>query len=62
VRLIQEILGHANLDATQIYTHVSIRQLIEVHAATHPTAKREVVAEGDELAVAEAADEGAEGP
>lgn len=43
VRMIQEILGHSSLDATQVYTHVSIRQLIEVHEATHPTAKRSAV-------------------
>lgn len=36
VRLIQEILGHAGLETTQIYTHVSIRHLTAVHAATHP--------------------------
>ncbi len=40
VRLIQEMLGHANLKSTQIYTQVSIRKLQEIHAATHPSAKR----------------------
>ena len=40
VRYIQEMLGHANLRSTQIYTHVSIRKLQEVHAGTHPSAKR----------------------
>lgn len=39
VRYIQEMLGHANLDTTQIYTHVSIGKLQAVHAATHPAAK-----------------------
>ena len=39
IRYIQAILGHANLQATQIYTHVSIRKLKEVHAATHPAAQ-----------------------
>lgn len=39
VRYIQEMLGHAHLDTTQIYTHVSIGKLQAVHAATHPTAK-----------------------
>ncbi|HQF40443.1 MAG TPA: hypothetical protein PK322_15115 [Opitutaceae bacterium] len=34
----QEQLGHACLQTTQIYTHVSIRKLKEVHAATHPGA------------------------
>lgn len=38
VRYIQEILGHADISSTQMYTHVSIRRLKEVHAATHPSA------------------------
>lgn len=36
MRYIQAMLGHANLSATQMYTHVSIRKLQEIHAATHP--------------------------
>jgi len=28
--------GHANLKTTQIYTQVAIRQLQEIHRATHP--------------------------
>jgi len=36
VRFIQQILGHSNLSSTEIYTHVSIRQLKQVHQATHP--------------------------
>jgi len=39
IRFIQQMLGHAKLETTQIYTQVSIRQLQEVHAATHPGAK-----------------------
>jgi integrase/recombinase XerD len=38
VRVIQEILGHARLTTTHIYTRVSIRLLKAVHSATHPTA------------------------
>jgi integrase/recombinase XerD len=38
IRHVQEQLGHACLQTTQIYTHVSIRKLKEVHAATHPGA------------------------
>lgn len=36
IRYVQEMLGHADLKTTQIYTHVSIRKLKEIHAATHP--------------------------
>jgi integrase/recombinase XerD len=36
LRVIQEILGHASLQATQVYTHLSIGRLKQVHAATHP--------------------------
>jgi integrase/recombinase XerD len=38
IRHIQEILGHVKLETTQIYTHVSIRTLQQVHASTHPAA------------------------
>jgi len=36
IRYIQEMLGHADLKTTQIYTHVNPSQLKLVHAATHP--------------------------
>lgn len=36
VRIIQQLLGHAKLETTQIYTEVSIRLLQDVHARTHP--------------------------
>ena len=39
IRYIQEMLGHAQLNTTEIYTRVSIQKLQEVHAATHPAAK-----------------------
>ena len=41
IRFIQELLGHENLDTTQIYTRVSIARLTAVHAATHPSARLE---------------------
>ena len=41
LRYIQEMLGHATISTTQIYTHVSIGKLKAIHAATHPGAKLE---------------------
>ncbi len=39
IRAIQEMLGHAKLSTTQLYTHVSIQRLKLVHDACHPAAK-----------------------
>lgn len=36
IRFIQQLPGHEKLEATRIYTEVSIRQLQEIHAGTHP--------------------------
>ena len=36
LRTLQTLLGHANLNTTQIYTHVTIMRLREVHEKTHP--------------------------
>jgi integrase/recombinase XerD len=39
IRYVQEMLGHASLATTQIYTHLSIKKLQKIHAATHPAAR-----------------------
>jgi integrase/recombinase XerD len=39
IRYVQEMLGHERIDTTQIYTHVHIDALREVHARCHPHGK-----------------------
>jgi len=41
IRDLQELLGHAQLSTTEIYTHVSIERLKAVHARTHPAGRAE---------------------
>lgn len=40
LRAVQELLGHANLATTQIYTHLDFQHLAAVYDQTHPRSKR----------------------
>jgi integrase/recombinase XerD len=49
IRFIQQMLGHAHLQTTEIYTHVSIVKLKQIYDVTHPAKRQQKLKQEPEL-------------
>ena len=47
IRFIQQMLGHVSIGTMEIYTHMSIVKLKQIHEMTHPTLHQKQVEDGE---------------